>query len=90
MKVAHWHKHEYDSPDIFDVGIAVHVARIYVMTHAADMFCIGTKAAHEHRHEYDSPDTLMSESLSMFQEICHDPRCRDGSYRNESDYRAQT
>ena len=27
MKVAHEHKHEYDSPDIFDIGIAVHADR---------------------------------------------------------------
>ena len=37
MNVAHGHKHENDSPDISDVGIAVHAARIDVMKHTADI-----------------------------------------------------
>ena len=56
MKVGHEHRHEYDSPDIFDIGIAVHADKTNVMKHTADITYIGMKVAHEHKHEYDSPD----------------------------------
>ena len=54
-KVAHEHKHEYDSPDIFGIGIAVHADKTNVMKHTADINYIGMKVAHELKHEHDSP-----------------------------------
>ena len=38
--MSHEHDHEYDSSDISDVGITVHVAGIDVMKHIADIICL--------------------------------------------------
>ena len=63
MKVAHEHKHEYDSPDIFDIGIAVHADKTNVMKHTADITYIGMKVAHEHKHDMTVRMSLILKSL---------------------------